>query len=195
MSKVKQEIRISPSQLVNVLMGINTPQFVGMETETPVKMKKFLNYWLVGENGKRSKNPDPTTNPFIEDGILNRSRKYKIITGFDYENSVNGRLEKEGKDRNFESKGNWFNVVSKGLVVNKKNDTQFYFRYQYLEDSTLETKYTFEGDLIEKRMFQEYMEKKSTYSNQGLADTLKFQVVKVENIKNITINGVKYIVI
>lgn len=194
MSKVKvpqQEIRVSTSQLVSVLMGVNSPQFVGMETETPVKMKKYLDYWVVID-GQRKKNPNPTPNEFGE--ILNRSRKFKIVTGFDYENSVNGRLEKENKETNFKSKGNWFNVISKGLVTDKKTESKFYFRYQYLEDSTLETEYTTNGDVIEKRMFQEYMESKSTYSNQGLENTLKFQVVKVENIKNITINHVKYIV-
>jgi hypothetical protein len=140
---------------------------------------------------KDFKGGDKTLNPYL-DQIKNLSRKYKIVTGFDYENSVNGRREKEGKETDFVQKGNWFDVVSKGLVVNRKDLTKFYFRYQYQKDSTLEQEYIFEGNPIEKQLFESYMKSKSNYENQGLDNPLMFQVVSVDNIKEITMNGTKY---
>ena len=43
--------QITKTELVQILENINTPTFVGMVTDTPEDMKKYLDYWLVDENG------------------------------------------------------------------------------------------------------------------------------------------------
>jgi len=184
---------ISVTELVTLLSNVNTPQFVGGIFDVPEDMNKFLDYWIINEEGKKKKNPNPTPNPYYESGIRKVSKKFKLVTGFDYEKSVNNRLEKEGKEGNFESKENWFDVVSKGLVVNKNNPDKFYFRYQYQTDSTTESVSYFEGNPIDKHVYQSFLKEKSNYENQGLDNPLRFQVVGVENIKEISFGGVKYI--
>jgi hypothetical protein len=191
---VNETKTISVTELVTLLSNVNTPQFVGGIFDVPEDMNKFLDYWIINEEGKKKKNPNPTPNPYYESGIRKVSKKYKLVTGFDYEKSVNNRLEKEGKEGNFESKENWFDVVSKGLVVNKNNPNKFYFRYQYQPDSTTETTSYFEGNPIDKQIYQSFLKEKSNYENQGLDNPLRFQVVGVENIKEISFGGTKYLI-
>lgn len=179
----QQVSNITPTELVELLRNIETPQFVSMITMTEVKMNKCKDF----------RGGDKTPNPYYGQ-VKNLSRKYKIVTGFDYENSVNNRREKEGKDGDFVSKDNWFEVISKGLVTDKKTLSKYYFRYQRQVDSTIEQEYIFEGNPIEKQLFESYMTQKSNYENQGLDNPLRFEVVSVENIKEITMNGTKYLI-
>lgn len=190
----KQVVKLSVRDLVEVLKNVENPTFVSMVSDTPVKMNQYLDYWLIDANGKKTKNPNPTKNPYYELGVRNISRKYKIITGFDYENAVNGRREKEGKEADFQAKENWFEFVSKGLVTDKKTHEKFYFRYQYLNDSILETEYKYDGNAIDKMMFEAYMQSRSDYANQELDNPLQFQVCQLDNIRELTMNGTQYII-
>lgn len=200
---------ITRTELVNILSGVNNPDMISFVSMTPEKMNQYLDYWLIGENGKKSKNPNPTKNPFFEDSIYNLSRKYKIVTGFDYEKSINRRLEKEGKEPNFvggykptidEETGEvkqrevWFDMISKGLVTDKKTHSKFYLRYQYQNDSIIgQSEYIFNGNPIMKEIFESFLTKKSdSYSNQGLDDTLNFQVVDVNNLVTISMGKEVY---
>jgi hypothetical protein len=119
------------------------------------------------------------------------------VTGFDYEKSINRRLEKEGKESNFvsgEGREVWFDVISKGLVTDKKTRSKFYLRYQYLKDSTIgQPEYLYNGNPIEKQMFESFLTKKSErYTNQGLDDTLNFQVCDLNNILFLSMGGEVY---
>lgn len=200
---------ITRTQLINILSGVNNPDMISFISKVPVKMNQYLDYWLVGENGKKSKNPNPTVNPFFESGIYDLSRKYKIVTGFDYEKSINRRLEKEGKEGNFEGgykptidevtgevkqREVWFDMISKGLVTDKKTRSKFYLRYQYMKDSTIgQPEYLHNGNPIMKEIFESFMTKKSEgYSNQGLDETLNFQVVDINNLVTISMGGEVY---
>ena len=198
MTQTQQITQISRNEMVNVLTDVNNPQFISFVSNVPQKMNKFLDYWLIGENGKKSKNPNPTENPFMENGIIEHSKKYKIVTGFDYEDSVNGRRKREGKEEDFESgqgREVWFELISKGLVTDKKTHSKFYLRYQYCEDSKIGVpEFIHNGTVIDKEIFSQFLTKKNTdsYSNQGLEDTLNFQVCDLNNIEEITMNGVRY---
>jgi len=199
---------ITRVQMKDILSNVNNPDMISFISKTPEKMNQYLDYWLIGENGKKTKNPNPTPNPYFESGIMNLSKKYKIVTGFDYENSVNNRLKREGKEQNFVSgykptvdengevkqREVWFDMISKGLVTDKKTHQKFYLRYQFLKDSTVTTEYLYNGNPILKQLFESYMTKKSenSYSNQGLDDTLNFQVCDLNNILEISMGGEKY---
>lgn len=181
------------SVLKNELMNINTSTLVSMVSKVPVKMNQYLDYWLIDENGKKRKNPNPTRNPYYDGGIDNLSRKYKINTGFDYVKSVTRRRENEGVEETFEGKENWFNVLSKGLVTDKKTESKFYFRYQYQLDSTLDQEFYFGNDTIGRELFERYEQDKSDYENQGVDNPCRFQVCNLENILEMTINGTRYV--
>jgi hypothetical protein len=141
-------------------------------------------------------------------GIFNLSRKYKIITGFDYINSVNNRRKREDKPMDFvggytpkiddvtgevTQREVWFDIISKGLVTDKKTHSKYYLRYQFLEDSTISSEHRFNGDPIEKRLFESYLTKKSeSYKNQGLDTELMFQVCDLDNILEISMGNEHY---
>lgn len=193
--KLRNPINITRNELVQILRNVNTPMFISFISKTPVVMNQYENYWNIDGNGKKTKNPNPVVNPYFERGILNLSRKFKIVTGFDYQNSVNGRRESEEKTTDFVQQDNWFDVVSKGLVVNKKDDTKFYIRYQFLNDSILEQEYIFDGNIIEKQLFESYMRERSKYENQGLDNPLQFQVCSLDNLLQISINNEVYVLV
>lgn len=181
------------SYLGEILSNVDNPTITSFRSKVPVQMNQYLDYWVIDENGKKRKNPNPTRNPYYDEGIINHSRKYKIVTGFDYVKSVNGRLKGEDKEQNFEGQDNWFEVVSKGLVTDKKTHTKLYFRYQYQLDSTLEQEFLFQDDVIGRELFEQYEKEKSNYENQGLDNPLKFQVCNLDNILEISIGGTKYV--
>ena len=211
---------ITRSNVRTILSEVNNPDMISFVSRTPEKMNQYLDYWLIGDNGKKTKNPNPTPNPFFEGGVYNLSRKYKIVTGFDYEKSINRRLEKEGKEGSFEGgykptpmlnkdgqpmmdengqpmmkqREVWFDILSKGLVTDKKTHSKFYLRYQFLKDSTIgQPEYFHNGNTIEKQMFESYLTKKSEgYQNQGLDDTLNFQVCDLNNLLFLSMGGEVY---
>ncbi len=181
------------SYIGEILSNVDNPTMTSFRSKVPVQMNQYLDYWIINEEGKKKKNPNPTRNPYYDEGIINHSRKYKIVTGFDYEKSVNRRLDNEGKESDFESQENWFEVVSKGLVTDKKTHSKLYFRYQYQDDSIIEQEYLFQNDLIGRELFEQYQKEKSNYENQGLDNPLKFQVCNLDNILEISIGGTKYV--
>lgn len=185
-------LRITRDELKNILLGINGPTFIAMKTKTEVGMNKYTNFWIEDGNGNKVQN---TNRVLWERGpVWKVSDKYRIITGFDYESSVNGRLKREGKEPNFKSEGStWMKMLSKGLVTDKKTESKFYLRYQSLPSSTLSTEYVSDGDPIEFQMFKDYMKQKSESDNQGLDNPLMFQVCKLENIQEISVGGFHYV--
>lgn len=179
-------------ELKNILSQKNFPDMTSFISNTKVDMKKFLDYWIETENGKK-KNPNPIPNLFFEKGIWKLSKKYQIVTGFDYEKSVNNRLESEGKEGNFESEENWFEPISKSLVTDKKTHSKFYYRYQYTDNSTVWKEYYYNGDVVEEELFKSYMtEKKNSYDKQGLEKPLKFQVCDLNNLVTLSMGGEVY---
>ena len=179
-----------------ILSGVNNPDMISFTSNVPVDMNQYLDYWITDENGKKHKNPNPTPNPYFEMGIKKLTRKYKIITGFDYVKSVNRRLEKEGKTPDFVGgeREVWFDIISKGLVTDKKTRSKYYLRYQYCENSTIgEPEYSFNGDVIEKMLFESYMKQSGNfYDNQNLDNPLMFQVCDLNNITDISMGNEHY---
>lgn len=186
-------MEITRTELKEILSQVEFPDMVSFTSLTKVDMNQYLDYWLT-INGKKSKNPNPTRNPYFDLGIQKFQKKYKVVTGFDYEKSVNRRLEKEEKEPTFESEENWFEVISKGLVTDKKTHTKFYFRYQVQPDSVIgEPEYTYNGNPIRKEFFESYMKVRNNfYEKQGLENPLMFQVCELSNILTISMGGEKY---
>ena len=91
-------VQTTRTEMKNILLDVNTSQFVSFISKTPQKMNDYLDYWLIQENGKKKKNPNPTSNPFQNSGIYSKQYKIDIVIGFNnYEELVINRLRKEGK--------------------------------------------------------------------------------------------------
>ena len=171
-------MRITENELVEILRGVEFPTMTSIVSNTELDLYK-------------------RNNPYF--GVRKFSQKYKLLTGFDYDKSVDRRQKNEGVDQidtDPNGHGVWFDIVSKGLVTDKKTHSKYYFRYQYQDDSTIKSDYVFNGDPIERVMFTQFeKEKKDNYQNQGLENPLKFQVCKIENIDTMSINGEHYEII
>jgi hypothetical protein len=63
--------------------------------------------------------------------------------------------------------------------------------YQRSKNSLLSQTYLYQGNVIEKTLFESYLTKKGEhYTNQGLGENpLRVEVVKLENIKRLNIDG------
>ena len=184
-------MNIIKTELKDILSGIDifVPN-VGLTTLKKVKMNKYLDF---KQSGKQNPNP-------YYDKVLVEQRLSNIQTGFDYFGQLGRKYDSEGITPidNEDKKEIWFNQISKCLVVSKKNPNNFYFRYQDHTSSYLETKYIFEGNSIEKVMFNQYLiDTKTDYSKyqNGLENTLNIKVISLDHIKRIKILKQEYTII
>lgn len=168
---------ITREELKNILSNVNTPMWVSIRSNTELPMNKKGNPWY---------------------GTRKISEKYRIQTGFNYKNSVKKRQKKEGVqevDTNPNDREQWFEVISKGLVTDRKTGEKFYLRYQYMKSSTLSSKLVpepvFNND-YDRQLFESFKKKSSSYDNQGLTNPLRFQVCDLRNIEEISIMGNHY---
>jgi hypothetical protein len=134
------------------------------------------------------------------DKVMVEQRLSNIQTGFDYESQLERKYKTEGITPivNEDKKESPYQLVSKSLVFLKSDPTKFYFRYQDHKSSYLDTKYIFEGNSIDKVLFQQYMiDTKSVYSKyqNGLENTLNYKVLSLDNIKRIKILKQEYTIL
>lgn len=213
-------MELQRTELKRILSGVNNPDMVSYTSLTKQDMNQYLDYWMMVD-GHKKKNPNPTPNPYFENGIWKQSKMYKVVTGFNYPNSVNNRLKKEGKEPDFvggyqnqipmrdingkvvldEDKNPimvdrlpWFEMISKGLVTDRKTQSKFYMRYQIQPDSEIgQPEFLFNGNPIMKQLFESYLTKSENhYDNQGLENPLLFLVCDLNNILTLSMGGEKY---
>jgi hypothetical protein len=120
-------------------------------------------------------------------------RKYMYATvslGNNYQQAVNNRLKKEGKEKSFETQETYTMPVSNnGILLKHKEKDQYYIRvYPNLCHSftTIVKYFDVNGVEITKeeyqRIKQEFLPIKGDSSNQGLDDPIMVRNYKVENV-------------
>lgn len=186
------DLFLTPIELKNYLQNINQLCFLSMEMITPKRMNDYRDYW-VEIDGKKKKNPNPTPNPFT-DGIFSHSKMYRLITGFNYKETVERRRKRKKLVPTFQTPSDrkpWFIHISNCLVRHKEDESKFYFMYLRCHRSMLEHRYLYQNNPIEKQLFEDYLTKNNNpYGNQGLGDdSVPVEVVSLENIKTLHING------
>jgi len=164
--------QITQTQLETLLMGVEKSTFVNITMETKVRMNK-------------------TNNPFFDKVIKRSSCNYLI--GNDYEKRVQSNEKKEGLEGDFESgelRGK--KHVSKCVLVDTKTEQTHYLMVERFDEIPPKNEFIFEGNIIEKTLFESYMTK--VYESQKQEQEKKVMVItpKIENIKKITLNGEKY---
>jgi len=164
--------QITQTQLETLLMGVEKSTFVNITMETKVRMNK-------------------TNNPFFDKVIKRSSCNYLI--GNDYEKRVQSNEKKEGLEGDFESgelRGK--KHVSKCVLVDTKTEQTHYLMVERFDEIPPKSEFIFEGNIIEKTLFESYMTK--VYESQKQEQEKKVMVItpKIENIKKITLNGEKY---
>ncbi len=175
MSNVKAPITINQSELIELLNDVKSSTFVHLVTETKVRMNK-------------------TNNPYFDKVIKRSSTNY--LMGNDYEKRVLSNEKKEGINESTfeveEMKGK--KHISKVVCVDTKTESVHYLMVERFDEIQPKNEYFFEGNGIEKTLFESFMTK--VYESKKQKQERKVMVItpKIENIREITFGGNKYIV-
>lgn len=163
------------SSLMTMVMNLIGCVFAHITTETTVKIPKKY-----GING-----------------VVTKVVSKVVQLNYSYENAVNNRLEREGKDRDFEAQklpwGEWF--VANKIIAHKG---KFYLRYYDYNNNVLNKAYFVDGrpaTADELATIKEYEKASNKPSNtQGLSEEheVKPLVVAEENIISLKCGEIDY---
>jgi hypothetical protein len=157
--------------LRRVLSVVVGPTPATIVAETPVKMNK-------------------TDNPFYDQ--VTKVQESNVFINFSYENAVNKRLTKEGKEADFEAQPRKWGVHVPGtpLVLHKG---QYYLEAGFITKNAPKASYMHNGEPIDKELFERYVPVKKSSGNQGLEKEVVIRDFKLENVRSIKMNGMLYV--
>lgn len=162
---------ITLPQLVEMLKQVKRPIPATFVAATKVDMRK-------------------TNNPF-HDRIVKRQRS-NVFIKFDYENSVNKARLKEGKEADFVAKSRkWGTHVDDTPLIEHKGE--YYLEARFLGNSP-GVDYFIDGNTpIDKTAFESFVPEKGESKSQDLENEVVIRDFKVAGIREITLNGIRYI--
>lgn len=174
---MKQTLNITKTELITLLSEVNSSTFVNLVTETKVRMNK-------------------TNNPYFEQVIKKSSSNY--LMGNDYGNRVITNGEKEG----IPTEENTFEVeemkgkkhISKVVCIDTKTESVHYLMVERFDEIKPKVEYIYQNNPIDKTLFESYLVKVSESNKQPQERKVKVLTYKIDNIKEISFNGNKYIV-
>jgi hypothetical protein len=172
----KQVKNITRQELITLLSKVNKPTFTNVVMETKVRM-------------------DKTNNPYY-DKVVKRS-KCNYSLGIDYQKRVNNNYTKEGIESTFESEkpsGKHHVGNSKCLLIDDKTESVHYVMLERFDEIQPQNEFIFEGNQIDKQIFQDYLVKVSESQKQQQDRKVMVLTPKIENIKEISLEGTKYII-
>lgn len=171
---MKTTQNITKQELINLLSTIEKPTFTNVVMETEVKMNK-------------------TNNPYFQK-VMKRSKcNYSI--GNNYETRVINNEKKEGLQGTFQTeKPSGKTHISKCLLIDDKTQSVHYVMLERFKEILPTNEFIFEGNQIEKVMFESYMTK--VYESQKQEQERKVMVItpKIDNIKEMSLNGIHYVI-
>ena len=165
-------MEITKVELLNVLNQIEKPTFVHIVMETPVRMNKI-------------------GNPYY--GLITKKTSGNYLIGTDYEQRVNNNSEKEGMERTFvvePPKGK--RHISKCVLVDTKTESVHYLMMERFDEIHPQVEYYQGNDPIEKVLFESYMTKVYESTKQEQDRKVTPITPKLDNIRQISIEGMKY---
>ena len=170
-----EKIAINQNELLQLCMGINKSTFIHLLYECDVDLNK-------------RGNPYVGTTKVVSGNFL---------TGNDYEKRVITNGEKEGIESTFVAeKPNGKTHIAKCVLHKDTDNSVKYLMYEYFKDTNVKVvEYRFNGSTIEKQLFEAYIKKVVESNNKQPQEKKVFpRTNKLINIKEISLNGVKYIV-
>ncbi len=174
-TNVKQEVMINQEELLTLLSNVVKPTFTQILSEILPKMNK-------------------TNNPYFEK--VTKVSKGNYFIGGSYEDMVTTRMEKEGIEGTFDSEENKTGTHVEGTkcVLFNERLNRHYLQYFIFPTSKIKSEFIFEGNSIDKQIFESYLVKKSNTSRQPQENKHKPQSLMLTNIKEISLGGIKYII-
>ena len=181
-NEVKEVKRISKDELIVLLMSIEKPTFINLVTETNVRLNK-----------EKTKEGNKEINPYYNQVIKRKNGNFLI--GTDYEQRVNNNLEKEHYERTFEVSENKVGQHISKCVLYNENKNKHYLLHERFDEVKPKTEYLFENNSIEKVLFSKWESESNGYfESQPQQNKVKVQSVTIDNIKEISLEGTKYII-
>ena len=167
----KETKKITQQELLTLLMNVEKPTFTNIVSEVFPKMNK-------------------TGNPYF--GKVVKKSKGNYFIGGSYEEMVKTRMEKEGMEPTFESKECSVGEHISKCVQYNDNTKKHYLQYFTFPTSKPSSTFEFEGNEIDKQLFESFMVKKSENSRQPQDNKHTPQSLTITNIKEISLGGVHY---
>lgn len=173
MKTEKQTLTIGQQELLTLLMNVEKPTFTNIVSNTKVRMNKG-------------------NNPYFDKVV--KSSKGNYFIGGSYEEMVNTRMGKEGMEQNFESKEcSVGEHVGKCVQFNEKLN-RHYLQYFSFETTKPKSEFEFEGNYIDRELFRSFEVKRSEVSRQPQENKHQPQSFMLSSIREITLNGTKYVI-
>jgi hypothetical protein len=171
MKKNKEIVNITKEELIKLLVSVEKASFTQLVTETEVRMNK-------------------TGNPYNK--IIKKSVG-KFLIGGDYMLRVINEGKKEGIETSFETEESKLGKhISKCVLYNEKLD-KHYLQCEYFTEVPPKVEYFYEGNPIEKVLFESWLTKKTESTKQPQERKVKIVSYNINNIKEISLNGNKYV--
>ena len=164
-------VKVTRDQLVKALMAITGPTPATFLAETELDMRK-------------------TDNPYHKQ--IKKRQKSNVFINFNYQNSVNRALAKEGKEAEFEAQPRKWGERVTGTPLVLYNG-KYYLEARFLNNEP-KVEYFHNGAPIEKALFESFIPEKKSSGNQGLENEVIIRDFKIENILEIQFGGTKYVV-
>lgn len=133
-----------------------------------------------------------TKNPFY--GRVTKKQRSNVFINFDYANSVNKRLVKEGKEADFVAHQRVWGERLPNTPIVFHNNT-YYLEAGFLTKNDPKVEYFLDGEPTDKAVFETYMKPKTKSSgNQGLEDEneVVLRDFKIDSVHEIHMNGKIY---
>ncbi len=177
----KEVKNIGKQELIEILNTIENPTFVHIVSETIVKMNK-------GKTKEGNKEENPYHNKVV------KLRKGRFLIGSDYEKRVIGNDKKEGGEGNFKSQESKVGVhISKCVLFNEKLN-KYYLSHERFPEVKPKSEFIFEGNTIDKVLFDKWITDSNNYENQPQERKVEWTTLTIDNIKEISLEGTKYII-
>lgn len=171
---MNQTLNITKTELITLLNEVKSSTFVNLVTETKVRMNK-------------------TNNPYYDKVVKNS--KCNFLMGNNYEDRTDTNYIKEGLTPNFQvEEMTGRRHISKVVCVDTKTESKHYLCVERFDEIKPSVEYTYEGNPIDKQLFESYMVKVSESKKQECERKVKWLTYGIDSIKEITFGGTKYII-
>lgn len=161
--------KITRTELATIIKASKGATFISVDIETDPRMTK-------------------SNNPYV--GAVKQVTLNGIIN-FDYANSVNSQLQREGKETDFVSKARVWGTWDGNLITHKGE----YYLNMKVENSS-ESAYIFNGVVLDSKVVEPFLPKSSKPHTQAELDKeIVVRDIKFESIKKIRAFGEEYVIV
>jgi hypothetical protein len=172
---VEKTMSVEYNTLVGIISQIVKGDFVYVDYTSLVNMNKGGRQGLNTYYNKVFKNVKSNVRPLT-----------------DYVKRVTNNRTKEGNNTEFVGGRNKVGEYFSPCVSFNEKLNKHYFKFEFFEGVKVNVDYIYEGNSIDKQMFESYMISRSTPTNQELDKTINVSQLYIGNINEITINKTKY---